>query len=235
MTITNQIKDLLFPRRCAICDDVLTHGRKYICRECRPKIVYIKEPYCMKCGKALSEVKEYCNDCLNRSHMFIQGSAVFDYGAVAGSLYRFKNKGRVEYAEFYARALYSEKAELIRALSPDAFIPVPIHLSKLKSRGYNQSEIISKELSKLTSIPTNTTLITRVKKTIPLKNLGLRERQNNLKNAFKVNDNGVKLKTIIIIDDIYTTGSTMDAMASAILEVMNVDIYFLTVTIGRGI
>jgi len=189
----------------------------------------------MKCGKVLTVNEEYCKDCQNRPHAFIQGSAVFDYGSISDSLFRFKNKGRMEYAEFYAREILKTKGDWLRVINPDAFIPVPIHKSKLNKRGYNQSELISKELSRLTSIPTYSGLITRVKKTNPLKNLNRSERQNNLKRAFKVSDNGVKLKTIVIIDDIYTTGSTIDEISRSILASMDVNIYFLTVTIGRGV
>lgn len=235
MRIFEILKELLFPSRCAICDDVLRTNELYVCRECRPKIVYIREPYCMKCGKALTENTEYCNDCLKKAHYFIQGSAVFDYGSISDSLFRFKNKGRAEYALFYAREILKEKGDWLKVIRPDAFIPVPIHKTKLKKRGYNQSELIAKELTKLTSIPTYSGLITRVKKTIPLKNLSPTERQNNLKRAFKVVDNGVKLKTIVIIDDIYTTGSTIDEISQSILSSMDVKIYFLTVTIGRGV
>ena len=235
MKVIDAILDFLFPPTCAFCDSVLPWGQKYICKKCRPKLVYIKEPYCMKCGKELSGEEEYCSDCRSRNHLFIQGSAVFDYGSISDSIFRFKNKGRAEYAAFYARELYRTKKDWLRAIKPDALVPVPVHPSKLRKRGYNQSELISKELSKLSGIPTNTTLIRRQKNTIPLKDLSLRARQNNLKKAFKVGVNDVKLKTIVIIDDIYTTGSTIDEISRAVLELCNVNVYFLTVTIGRGV
>lgn len=235
MKIADAVLDLIFPPRCAICDDILPWRSKYTCPQCRKKLVYIKEPYCMKCGKELTEDAEYCSDCKSRKHMFIQGSAVFDYGSVANSLFRFKNKGRAEYAAFYARELFEQKGDYLRSIRPDALIPVPIHPSKKRMRGYNQSELIARELSKLTGIPVNTTLIIRTQKTPPLKELSLKERQNYLKNAFKVGVNDVKLRSIVIIDDIYTTGSTMDEMSRAVLELCNIKIYFLTVTIGRGV
>ena len=229
------ILDLIFPPRCAVCDDILLFGKKYICQKCKKKIVYIKEPVCLKCGKELSEDKEYCNDCLTKNHLYIQGKAVFDYGSIAGSLHRFKNKNRPEYSKYYAKMIYLKKKDWIMQINPDAFIPVPIHESKYKIRGYNQSELISKELSKLTKIPTIKNFIIRTKKTVPLKNLNLSERQKNLKKAFKVARNDVKLKTIVIIDDIYTSGSTIDEISRSVLKVMDCKIYFLSLTIGRGI
>lgn len=81
----------------------------------------------------------------------------------------------------------------------------------------------------------NTTLIVRVRKTLPQKGLGGRERQNNLKRAFKIRENDVKLKTIVIIDDIYTTGSTIDAMAEVLRTAGIQKVYFMVLAAGRGI
>lgn len=235
MKIIDRAVDLLFPRRCAVCDEVMPPGEKYLCPLCIKKIIYVEEPFCLKCGKPLQDNREFCNDCLIRRHNFESGVSVFDYGSISDSLFRFKNKGRVEYARFYALEIYKRRKAWIEAIKPDAFIPVPIHKSKMQKRGYNQSEILSRELSKLFKIPTITNIVVRTKKTIPLKNLGLSERQNHIKGAFKVASNDVKLSTIVIIDDIYTTGSTIDEIAAVITEKIDCKIYFLTVTIGRGV
>lgn len=235
MKIFDILLDLFFPKRCPVCDDVLPMGSQYVCPECKEKIVYIREPFCMKCGKAISEGKEYCRDCIQRPHAFKQGGAVMDYGSVAGSLFRFKNKGRKEYAEFFAGEMNMARGDWLRAIGADALVPVPVHKSKLISRGYNQAEVLSRELSKLTGIPTNSTLVKRAKKTIPLKDLSLRDRLKNLKGAFIIGQNDVKLRSIVVIDDIYTTGSTMDEIAKVILSSMDCEVYFLTIAIGRGV
>ncbi|MCR5501381.1 MAG: ComF family protein [Lachnospiraceae bacterium] len=229
------ITDLLFPRRCPVCDDVLPADRKYVCRDCAKKLVYIREPFCAKCGRALSKPAEYCRDCANRRHAFQKGEAVFDYGSISESLFRFKNKGRAEYARFYAKAIYETRKDFIRAISPDVLIPVPIHESRLRKRGYNQAEEIAKILGELSGIPVETGLVRRTRKTAPLKSLTLKERQNNLKNAFNIRENDVKLKTVMLIDDIYTTGSTLDEISRILKERFSCEVFFLTVTIGRGV
>ena len=114
-------------------------------------------------------------------------------------------------------------------------MPVPIHPSRKRRRGYNQAELIARELSGLSGIPVNTALMERIKKTRPLKNLSHEERQNNLKRAFKIRQNDVKLNTIVIIDDIYTTGSTIDSMARVLHGAGITEVYFVALTIGRGI
>lgn len=230
-------KDLLFPRRCVVCDDVMPLGRQYFCKECKSKIIYIKEPICLKCGKELlmDSTEEYCTDCKNRFHEFESGRAALDYGSFADSIFRFKNKGRQEYSKFFARALYESQKDFLRLINPDFLVPVPIHKTKMSERGYNQSELIANELSRLSNIPVISNLILRTKNTKALKELGANERQNNLKKAFKIGTFDVKLKSIVIIDDIYTTGSTIDEISRTIREKFDCKIYFLTITIGRGI
>ncbi len=236
MAVRERLLDMLFPRRCVVCDGLTDQSGEGICKECRDKITYIKEPCCMKCGKQLlKEEQEYCSDCERGGHSFIQGTALFDYGSMADSIFRFKYTGREEYAGFYGREMYARKAGWLSMVRPDALVPVPAHPSRKRKRGYNQAELIAKELSKRSGIPVNTTLIVRTAKTKPLKDMSHEERQNNLKRAFKIYKNDVKLNTIVIIDDIYTTGSTIDSMARALNKAGIKNVYFMALTIGRGI
>ena len=230
------VLDLVFPRRCVICDGISDRPGEAVCKKCRESIIYIKDPCCMKCGKQLQNSKqEYCSDCEKKRHEYIQGTALYDYGSMADSLFRFKYGGRMEYARFYGTELYEKRKNWLEAKGPDALVPVPIHSSRKRKRGYNQAELIARELSKCSGIPVNTSLIRRIKHTRPLKDLSYGERQNNLKKAFKICQNDVKLNTIVIIDDIYTTGSTIDSMARILKGAGVGKIYFMSLTIGRGI
>lgn len=188
----------------------------------------------MKCGRPLrDEGEEYCADCRRRTHMFLQGRALYDYSSVKQSMLRFKAGGRYEYGRFYGRRLAENLGGTICGWKPECIIPVPIHRSRLCRRGYNQAEIIAKTLGREIGIPVDLHIIKREKNTVPLKNLTLHERQNNLKKAFKLCRNDVKLKTIIIIDDIYTTGSTIDAMAQVLRNAGIAEIYWVSVAIGK--
>lgn len=236
MALRINLLDLLYPRRCVVCDEIVDQKGESVCRKCRGKIIYIKEPYCMKCGKQLKkEEQEYCGDCQKKKHDYIQGIALYDYGSMADSIFRFKYAGRMEYAKFYGRELYRKKSQWLSMVHPDALVPVPVHYSRKRKRGYNQAELIAREVSRCSGIPLNTQLIRRVERTKPLKDLNNVERQNNLKRAFKLCKNDVKLDTIVIIDDIYTTGSTVDAIAQLLHKAGVAKIYFMALTIGRGI
>ena len=230
------LTDLLYPRRCPVCDRAVKPFGSLVCETCKSEPVYIKEPCCMKCGKELeNEESEYCSDCMRCRHLFDRGRAVFAYKSMSDSIYRFKYKGRREYASYYAECMAVKLGEWIMRCRPDALVPVPIHASKRHVRGYNQAEVLAKELGNILHIPVETGLIKRVRKTSPMKDLSVSERQNNLKRAFKICRNDVKLSTIIIIDDIYTTGSTVDAMSYELRRVGIKRIYFAALAIGQGL
>lgn len=226
--------DVIFPRRCPVCDRVLSFGGEKICKPCEKTLSIVQTPFCMKCGKELEDdTKEYCKDCNETHHEYIQGRAVFLYPCIRKSIYRLKYKNRKEYVEYLGWKMAAVCGRTIKEWQPDALIPVPLHSSRMKKRGFNQSELLAKELSKYTHIPVDTRLVIRTRNTVPQKALDVIERQNNLKNAFKIEQNKVKLKTIVIIDDIYTTGSTIDAIARELKAEGVENVYYVALAIGR--
>ncbi|MDE7359654.1 MAG: double zinc ribbon domain-containing protein, partial [Lachnospiraceae bacterium] len=229
----NTAATLLFPRRCPVCDEPVRPWNALICKECAPKLTYIRPPYCFKCGKHIGDSgKEYCDDCAAHPHLFDSGRALFSYRSVSASIARFKYQGRREYAAYYASCIQRQFGDFIRSCRADALVPVPLHKSRYKKRGYNQAQALAEELSARTGIPMRADLIERAEKTAPMKDLSAAERQNNLKKAFKILRNDVELGIIIIIDDIYTTGSTIDAMSRELRKAGVERIYFITLAIG---
>lgn len=228
--------ELLFPRRCPICDQIARPYGRHICEKCHDKIQYIGNITCQKCGKKLNTMEaEFCHDCSSKTHLFDKGRALYEYESIREALYRMKYSGRKEYAEFFALELsLFLKAEILK-WNADALIPVPLHFARQRKRGFNQSQLLAEHLGDLLGIPVRSNLIKRCKKTVPQKELSLAERQNNLKKAFKISQYDVKLKTIIVIDDIFTTGSTIDAMSSELRRAGVQKIYFITLAIGEGI
>lgn len=225
---------MLFPKRCPICDKVLGLSGEKICPSCRKKLIYIQSPFCKKCGKQIEDdTKEYCRDCETNPHEYDEGRAVFLYPCIRRSIYRLKYKNRKEYAKFYGEEMVKVLDDTLARWDVQAIVPVPLHKTRLKKRGYNQAELLAKELGKITNIPVVTGLVVRDKNTTPQKSLNAVERQNNLENAFKLVANDVKLTSIVIIDDIYTTGSTIDAMARAMKLAGIKKVFYIAVAIGR--
>lgn len=225
--------DLVFPARCPVCDEAAPFP-ELICPACRNAFVAVSGARCQKCGKHVEdEREEYCRGCRIIMHQFDRGMGLFTYESVAKSMYRFKYAGRREYARYYGEEIVRRLGRFIRVWKPDALVPVPVHYTRKRERGYNQAEVLAKVIGGKMGIPVEGRLIRRVRKTLPQKLLGDRERQNNLKRAFKIDRNDVKLKTVIIIDDIYTTGSTVDACAAALKCAGVKKVYFITAAIGK--
>lgn len=214
-------------------------GVRGVCRGCYNNLEWVKEPKCQKCGKPLSEDDEYCLDCMKRKSTFEKGYGVFVYNSsMQESIGKFKYHGRQEYGKFYAEEMYKEYGEWIKTIGIQAIIPVPIHKRRCRKRGYNQAEIIAQELGKLSGIPVLENFLLRIKDTLPQKELSDRERKENLYQAFQVRTGGARLnqipKCVILIDDIYTTGSTLEECSKVLKNVGVKKIFFLCVCIGKG-
>lgn len=228
--------DVIFPRRCIVCDRVLGMSENGLCGECIKLVHKIVPPYCMICGKQISGERErLCPDCRDTYHYYDEGRALYLYDdAMKRSIYRFKYGGRCEYAKFYGEQLSLSFKEYLNHIAPDVLIPIPIHKKRLKKRGYNQAELIAAELSNHLKIPLCNNLLIRTDETLRQKDLNASERQNNLKKAFKTTRNDVKLSTAVLIDDIYTTGATIDAAAALLKGIGLKKVYFICLCSGRN-
>jgi ComF family protein len=122
-------------------------------------------------------------------------------------------------------------------VKPDVLVPVPVHQNRLKKRGYNQAALLARELGRLTNIPVAEHLLIRKKDTLPQKELSERERKQNLQDAFALGERqelNLLQECVIIIDDIYTTGATLEECSRVLKQVGIQRIYFLCVCIGKG-
>lgn len=232
--------DMIYPVRCPICGEiVLPKGRK-ICKTCQEKLIYVEEPRCKRCSKPVEyEEQEYCGDCQRKQYHFDKGFAVWIYDdLMKHSIANFKYHGRKEYAKFYIQEVVRLYQGQIKAFAPDVLVPVPLHRSKYRERGYNQAELLAKGIGRELEIPVIPRLLIRNKKTLPQKKLSDKERLRNLIDAFRWNEKVARrfpgrIKKVMLVDDIYTTGSTMEA-CSRVLNRAGVDqIYFMVLCVGK--
>lgn len=210
---------ILYPERCVFCDKILSKNERFLCRECSGKLKFIKDRTCIRCGRVLhSRYEVLCHECASADYIFDEAFAPFKYtGDVKNSILNFKYKGRAQNALFYAKCIWKFGKDRIKNWNPEIIIAVPIHASRLAERGYNQAELIAEELSRISGIVYEKNVISRTKKTQAQKRLGRFERHENMKSAFSYIYKNSLPKRILIIDDIFTTGSTVDAI-SAILK-----------------
>lgn len=230
------IAGLLFPRRCPVCHEAVEDAGELACKICRTRLPYVRTPFCLKCGKPLlMEESEYCGDCRRKKHMFRQGRAPFVYDRLMReSIARYKYSGRREYASFYAEEILRKCAREAVFWKGEVLVPIPLHPSRRRKRGYNQAALLARELSKRCGIPVDEKLLFRTRKTRAQKELNDQERLTNLKNAFSVREGNIPYKNIILIDDIYTTGSTIDEAARVLKENGVQTVFFLCICVGRG-
>jgi ComF family protein len=235
------ILDIIYPVRCPVCGEIVLPKGERICAGCKDKLPYIKEPRCMKCSKPMEFAeKEYCSDCERKQYHYDRGFAVWIYNDdLRHSIAEFKYHSKKEYAAFYIEEMLRLYTQTIQKLAPDAVIPVPIHHSKYLERGYNQAEILAKGIGKALGLPVLSRLLVRNKKTLPQKKLNDKERLRNLQEAFGFNEKELRrcpnsLTRILLIDDIYTTGSTVEACTN-VLKANGIDhVFFLVICIGKG-
>ncbi|MBH1942448.1 ComF family protein [Mobilitalea sibirica] len=232
---------MLYPVRCPICGDIAVSKDQLICNNCSDKLILIKEPRCKKCSKPIDqEEKEFCNDCEQKKHHYIQGYSLWVYeGAIKKSIADYKYHYKKENAVFYIQELLRGYGAIIKKWAPDVIVPVPIHRSKHKERGYNQADILALGIGNELEIPVLSKLLLRNKKTLPQKQLDDKERLHNLKEAFelnpKINNNlNLNIKKVLLVDDIYTTGSTVEACTNVLLKYGVSKVYFITLCIGKG-
>ena len=167
--------------------------------------------------------------------MFCQGRAVFLYqGAVRGMLYRYKYGNRRDYTEFFAAEAARVYGQWVKQLGIELAAPIPLSKHRMKKRGYNQAHLFGKRFAQLAGLSYDAGLLSRVRDTAPQKQLSAQERKNNLKNAFKIEENVVNLNRVLLVDDIYTTGSTIDAAALVLKQSGIKGVFFLCISIGQG-
>ena len=214
-----------------------------ICDQCRTVIDgYSRELYCSRCGRYAGKGAvipatpgHLCFTCRKQGWPFVRARAAGPYeGVLKDAIHRFKYSGRRSLAPYLARLM----AEVVRAgaLFPviDLAVPVPLSDEKLRRRGFNQAALLAKEVGSLLRIPVNGRLLVKDFETSPQAGLPRSARESNLTGAFRVTDSGALCgKNILIIDDVFTTGSTIASAASVVRKAGAGQVFALTAATGR--
>lgn len=228
--------DLLYPRCCPVCDQIVLPKGELICPGCVKQLSPVKNPACKRCGKEIiSAQEEYCPDCVWHTRTFDSGMALLNYNKAARhSMAQIKYKNKREYLDFYAQAIWRRFEKQIRYIGADALVPVPVHSSRRRQRGFNQALELANRLEKLSKIPSRPEWLVRTKKTNPQKNLTPSERFANLRQAFEAGSVPGSVRCVILVDDIYTTGSTAEACARVLKQAGVETVHVLSICIGQG-
>jgi ComF family protein len=203
--------DLLFPRWCIGC------GREgdYICRACRELLPAISPPICPRCGRPQFQ-GILCDDCRDKTAPIdgIRAPFVFE-GIVRQAVHELKYRNLRALAPTMANCLYGYLVE--NPIPADVLVPVPLHRRRLRDRGYNQSALLAVELGKLSSLPVAANGLIRRHYAAPqARSAGINERQKNVADAFVCPDRRFQGKRVLLIDDVSTSGATLNACAAAL-------------------
>lgn len=223
--ITKNIDEAIFPSNiyCICCGSLIDKSRPYaLCDLCMKKFHWINGRTCSKCGKALPDTYrgELCYDCMTYEHRFEKGYSCLTYGLHEREvLLDLKYNGKGYLAEKFGDILYDRMA--CEDTSWDVIIPVPISAGRMKKRGYNQSALMARQFSKRAGISLRENVLTRQKETVLLRSLNPADRRLALANAFAVRESSrayLEGKSVLLIDDIYTTGATADTCVGVLLD-----------------
>jgi ComF family protein len=214
--------DLFFPQKCLGC------GREgeLLCYSCQSKIPRISMPLCPRCGKPqINDI--VCPSCVSHKTDLDGIRAPFKFeGVIREAIHQLKYKNLRSIATTIAAYLYDYSTSA--SIPAEVLVPVPLHIKRLKERGYNQSELIAKELGSRLNLPVECNSLIRNKYILPqAKTQSIEERRKNVIQSFTCQSCALQGKKVLLIDDVYTSGATLEACASAIKTVKPVSIWGL--------
>ena len=207
--------DFALPPRCPSCGLIVPAPHSF-CFDCWKGLAFLTEPCCVRCGLPFaygSDEEAECGKCLADPPPFDRLRAAVGYGDVARSVaLKLKYSGRPGVAETLARFM---RRQLV-AGEDAVLVPVPLHRWRIWKRGYNQAALIATALSRSSGVPAHLDLLRRTRATPPLKGMNRRERAQAVRGAFALGEGGrdaVRGRTMILIDDVFTSGATACACA----------------------
>ncbi|NLW16556.1 MAG: ComF family protein [Firmicutes bacterium] len=225
--------DLLFPPppRCFFCQRPLS-GQSQIWLACLQSISHAEGPLCRRCGRPLP-AQAPCTQCMGKNWAFSQARSVGPYaGQLRLAVHRLKFHNRKDSSRLLARLMF-QSIEASWWSEVHALVPVPLHSERMRQRGYNQAQLLAYELSILSGRPM-LQLLERILPTPAQTGLSQRQRRLNMRGAFRVvaeRQQELQGKCLLLVDDVLTTGSTLDACARALRQAGCREVRAVTVAI----
>ncbi|MDE6294320.1 MAG: ComF family protein [Clostridiales bacterium] len=223
LSVKNEIIRMLFPDdiKCIVCGKEIRPNRYGLCDDCK---LAINDNFCLRCGRHKIGIGDYCEECGSISMHFDEARSAVSYDGNAKDLVRRLKYGN---ARYLANTLsqYLLDVLLLSDWHADCLTYVPIHKSRQKIRGYNQAELLARELSERTDLPC-VCLLEKSHKTKNQAKLNRKERLENLKGSFAAIE--APPEHVILIDDVMTTGSTADECSRVLKKAGAKVVYVLT-------
>lgn len=230
------VVNLVFPPVCPVCKTRLKGKEEdlIICTNCRTAIRPVRPPLCPRCGlpvPAGDGAGYLCGSCLQERWYFdIHRTSSIYEGALKEAIHRFKYGRVFPLAKVFGDLLQPTLKALSHDYPVDVMIPVPLHIRRLRERGFNQALLLVKELNKRLGIPYAERALKKVKDTPVQSALKKKKRRENLRGAFEVQDqSAIEGKAVVLVDDVYTTGATVNECSRTLLKAGAARVAVLTV------
>ena len=230
--------DWLYPPRCRACRGrILGRDAEYFCEHCREHIQLVGHPLCNVCGRPFPDASgddHECGVCLERPPQFIAARAWACYPReddhpLREVVQKFKYARKVSLGRPLGRLMARGCQEFLREIDPDVIVPVPLYPKRLRWRGFNQSVLLAREVSRAYGIPMDLFLLQRRHETAAQTRLAEEERRRNVRGAFALDpDRPIRGKRVLIVDDVYTSGATVNECSRTLKQGGANEIYVLT-------
>lgn len=234
--------NFIYPFTCENCGKLIRESRGYaICDGCMKNIDYISTPFCYQCGKPLSaivdfEEKALCADCnANKKHIYFNRSIAYYRGTIRKCIHLLKYKKQLKLIKPLGEIMvnYLNKSNFYNIKKINLIIPVPLFEKDYLKRGFNQSALIAKYIADYFNISFSEELLIKKVENASQVGLSKTEREYNVKNVYSVNYSlAEKINSVLLIDDIYTTGATVEACSKELKKIGIKTIFVLTLTRG---
>jgi len=210
------VLDFIFPPLCLLCEAVEVVSEHLVCESCWRKVNPVEFPFCSRCRTPLTD-KTTCSECVDEHAI-----PVFALGTYTDPLkeivHRYKYHGYKKLAAELSREFLNRHRETLIKRKIDCLVSVPLHSHREKIRGFNQAAILADIIGNGLKLPVDKGSLEKIRKTRDQARLDPRRREANIKNAFRVYGNSLKGKKVIIVDDVTTTGSTIQEACRALAE-----------------
>ena len=221
--LQEKLVDFFFPRRCVGCGK----SGNFLCAGCSQKLPGLLRPFCQKCGKPESS-GGLCPACWGQETAIDGIRSVFRFeGTIRQAIYELKYRNLKAISGCLATLMASYLGD--NPVHGEVLVPVPLHPRRLRERGYNQSSLLARELGKLIELPVIDDGSHRLKDSLPqARTTTVEERRRNVANAFACRDDMLGGRSVILIDDVCTSGATLEACAKAVKDAGAVSVWGLT-------
>ena len=235
-SVAARLLDMLYPRRCLVCGaDLEPNERGPLCAEHRKQVIFVEDPMCERCGakmfaRATGEL--LCAECRSSEPHFDRAfSATIYNDAMKALVHRYKYGMRRYLAAVFGEWMIDFVHRHIDTAELDAIVPVPLHWRRFQYRSFNQAVALAQPLAREFGLPIVRHALRRRRHTRPQVELGPKERVENIKDAFRVRRaERIAGKRLLLVDDVYTTGATINECARVLAEAGAASVVAFTLT-----